>query len=146
MVLKMVFMGQLDMTALISIAKVKEFNPHSDVLERFLNGMAKGLADDEQFPLHECLDNGSTLHDVLWALRCVDLDIAVKFSRECAAAAHAAANSARAYASADAAEFYASASALAAATNNSANASSAASATAAAAYYANNATGTRAAE
>lgn len=116
-----------------SLAEIRSFNPCTSGWKNILAGQGKTEADDTQFPLVDCLKSNS-ISDVLWLLgkRRTEIQIAVKFARDCAdSVAHLTDKkvSATAYAYADA---YAAADAASASDYADAASTAAASATASA--------------
>ncbi len=68
-----------------SLAEIKSFNPCASGWRDILSGRGKTAADDELFPLIECVDSNS-ISDVCWLLgkRKVEVHICVRFARMCA--------------------------------------------------------------
>ena len=125
-----------------SLNEIRSFDPCSEGWRDILKGQGKTEADEVLFPLIDCLESNS-ISDVCWLIgkRKIELEICVKFAKDCAdSVAHLknayAASSASAYASYASASAYASAYASYASAAYAASSASYAYASADAASYA----------
>ena len=128
---------------LTSLSEIKSFDPCCSGWKNILKGQGKTQADDVLFPLIDCLESNST-RDVLWLLgnRKKEIEIAVKFARDCADSvshlkndASYASSADAAYAASNTASYASSAASNAAYAADAAESSSAAEASYAASAY-----------